>query len=144
VHCHRGNIWPARNGPRAASLIYDSNNSATLQGNVYGNDASYQILLSTNSFEFMQQVLWALTLPNNVTQMCYIYGSPSATTGSYPYTVDAFFLNPLTAEPALVAAEITQPEITTDMPEDMRKALERRRERQVRLREAGLRVTLKR
>jgi hypothetical protein len=126
------------------SLIYDPTSSAALQGNIYGNDDNYQILLSTNSSVFMQHVQWALTLPENITKLFWVTGSPSATTGSYPYTVDEFFLYSLTAEPALAAAELVLPEITADMPEDLRKALERRREDQVRLHEARLRVTPKR
>lgn len=76
--------------------------------------------------------------------MIWISGSPSASTGGYPYTVDAFFLSSLQVEPALVAAEVALPEITADMPQDLRKALEGRRERQVRLHEAGLRVAPRR
>jgi hypothetical protein len=124
------------------TLFYDPTGSATLQGNIYGNDDSYQILLSTNSSVYMQHVQWALTLPPNITKLFYVNGSPSATTGGYPYTVDACYLNPLTAEPAL--AEVALPEITAGMPEDLRKALERRRERPVRLHEARLRVMPKR
>ncbi len=70
----------------------------------------------------------------------YVTGSSSATAGGYPYTVDAFRVRPLANEPALATAEVALPEITADVPEDLRKALARRRERQVRLREAGLRV----
>lgn len=125
-------------------LFYDPTSGATLKGNIYGNDDSYQILLSTNSSVYMQHVQWALTLPPSITKLFYVSGSPSAATGGYPYTVDACYLNPLTAEPALVAAEAALPEITAEMPEDLRKALERRRERQVRLHEARLRVMPKR
>jgi hypothetical protein len=126
------------------ALFYDPTSNATLQGTIYGNDASYQILLSTNSSVYMQHVQWALTLPPNITKLFYVSGSPSATTGGYPYAVDACYLNPLTMEPALIAAEVALPEISADMPEDLRKGLERRRERQTRADEARVRVMSKR
>jgi hypothetical protein len=139
-----GTGTPQYGSEQFLALTYDPTNSAALQGNIYGSDDTYQILLSTNSSVFMQHVQWALTLPENITKVFWVTGSPSATTGSYPYTADEFFLYPLTVEPALAAAELVLPEITADMPEDLRKALERRRERQVRLHEARLRVTPKR
>lgn len=126
------------------ALVYDPTQSATLQGNIVGNDNSYQILLFTNSSVFMQHVQWALMLPENILKIFTVTGSPSTTTGGYPYTVDEVFLYPLTAEPALLAADVALPEITAEIPEDLRKMLERRREGQLRLREAGLRVTPKR
>ena len=119
---------------------YDPTSSAILHGSIYGNDSAYQILFSTNSSVFMQNVQWALTLPDNIMKLFWVTGSPSATTGSYPYTVDEFFLYPLTEEPALLAAEFALPEITADIPEALRKAVERRREHQVRLHQAGLRA----
>jgi hypothetical protein len=137
-------VTEATGAEHSLSFFYDPTSSTVLQGVIVGNDASYQINVSTNSPVFMQQVLWALALPNNVTKTFYITGLPSATTGAYPYTVDTFRVRPLTNEPAVAAAEVALPEITADMPEDLRKMLERRRERQVRLHEAGLRVTPKR
>jgi hypothetical protein len=129
---------PQYGSPQYLGLVYDPNNTATLQGNIFGSDNSYQILLSTNSSVFMQHVQWALTLPENIYKLFWITGSPSATTGGYPYTVDTCFLYPLTQEPALLAADIALPENTADMPEELRTALQRRREHQVRLSAAHL------
>ena len=48
---------PGTGAEQHLSFFYDSTNSATLQGNVVGSDASCQILVSTNSSVFVQQVL---------------------------------------------------------------------------------------
>jgi hypothetical protein len=136
-------VTEATGAAHSLSFFYDPTSSIVLQGVIVGNDASYQIYVSTNSPVFMQQVLWALALPNNVTKTFYITGSPSAASGGYPYAVDTFRVRPLTNEPALFPAEVALPEITADIPKDLRRALERRRERQLRLHEAGLRVTPK-
>lgn len=119
------------------SLIYDAANTEILEGYVIDTGAGYEIEINTNSFEFMQQILWAVTLPNNITKTVQITGSPISTIAGY--TVDAFALYSSTQEATLAAAEVALPESAAAMPENLRKMLERRRGRQVRLREAGLR-----
>ena len=142
--CHvtdAGTGTPQYGSQQYLELNYDPSNSAPLQGNIYGSDNQYLILLSTNSSAFMQRVQWALTLPENIFKLFQVNGSPSATSGGYPYTVTECFLFNLTPEPAYLAAQVALPEITAGMPEDLRKTLERRREHVVRLQEARLRAT---
>ena len=120
-------VSEATGAKHSLSLVYDAANTEILQGYVIDTGDGYEIGINTNSFEFIQQILWVLTLPNNIVKTVQITGSPAPT----GYTVDAFALYSFTAEPTLAAAEVT-------LPEALRKRLERRRERQVPLREASL------
>jgi hypothetical protein len=110
------------------SVTYSSSFSGLLQGTVDGSDSDYEINITTNSSVLMQDIQWALALPN--TKVFFVAGSSA--NGHYPYAVTSFTLSPLTEEPGLVAAGVALPKITADTPDDLRRARELRRERQAR------------
>jgi len=105
----------------ALSLVYDATNTDILQGNVVETGAGYEIYIDTNSFELVQQILWVLALPNNIAKTVQVTGSPAPTIAGY--TIDAFAVYSSPAEPTLAVAGGAP-------PQEMRKRLERRRERQ--------------
>jgi len=123
-------VSEATGAKHSLSLVYDAANTEILDGYVVDTQGVYQIDINTNSFDLIQQMLWVLTLPNNIAKTVQITGSPAPTIAGY--TIDAFAVYSFTAEPTLAAAEVAT-------PEELRMRLERRRERQVRLREARLR-----
>jgi hypothetical protein len=107
--------------------------NAGLQGTINGTgDDDWSVSMTTNSSVFMQNILWILALPNTFPKMWTIQALPAP---SYPYQVsDCIFAVTTTPQSGLVAAEVALPESTAEMPDGLRKALERGRERQARLR----------
>jgi hypothetical protein len=106
--------------------------NAGLQGTIDGTDDEWSVSITTNSSVFMQNILWILALPNTSPKLWTIQASPAP---GYPYQVsDCIFAVTTKPQSGLVAAEVALPESTAEMPDDLRKAIERGRERQARLR----------
>jgi hypothetical protein len=105
--------------------------NAGLQGTIDGTDDEWSVNITTNSSVFMQNILWILALPN-APKLWTIQALPAP---GYPYQVsDCIFSVTTKPQSGLVAAEVALPESTAEMPGDLRKAIERGRERQALLR----------
>jgi hypothetical protein len=124
-------------GDYIITISYEPNTSAAVGGRIFINPLDI-MEVTTNSPAFLHSVQWALTLPHK--KQLFLHGSP--TENPDILSVDQFemYLAGFEAEPDLLATKIPPLEVRAQLPEDLRKAMERRRERQARLQQSGLRT----